>query len=75
MGTMIQHYKLEERTTRRTLRRLGAQSGSNDLLTLTSKIIHDIHAAYLEAGADISRPTPSIPSLSHGGYHMEGPMN
>ena len=56
MGTMIQRYKLEEQDYRGE-RFAGWQSdlkGNNDLLTLTQpKIIGDIHAAYLDAGADI----------------------
>jgi 5-methyltetrahydrofolate--homocysteine methyltransferase len=56
MGTMIQHYKLDEAGYR------GARfkdftrdlKGNNDLLVLTQpKIISEIHNAYLEAGADI----------------------
>ncbi|MEZ5001462.1 MAG: homocysteine S-methyltransferase family protein [Chitinophagales bacterium] len=56
MGTMIQQYKLDEAAYR------GAQfkghpnslKGNNDLLSLTQPdIIKEIHAAYLEAGADI----------------------
>jgi len=56
MGTMIQDRQLQEADFR------GARftdfhtdlSGNNDLLSLTqAQIIKDIHAAYLEAGADI----------------------
>jgi 5-methyltetrahydrofolate--homocysteine methyltransferase len=56
MGTMIQGYRLQEADYR------GARfadwpsdlRGHNDLLTLTQPaIIRDIHAAYLDAGADI----------------------
>ncbi len=56
MGTMIQRYKLDEKDYRGDRFAAWAHEvkGNNDLLTLTqSKIIHDIHAAYLEAGADI----------------------
>ena len=56
MGTMIQTYKLGEADYR------GARfadhphdlKGNNDLLVLTQpKIIREIHAGYLAAGADI----------------------
>jgi len=56
MGTMIQRHKLEEADYR------GEQfkdwpsdlKGNNDLLVLTKpEVIRDIHAQYLEAGADI----------------------
>ena len=56
MGTMIQTYRLEERDYRgerfaewhRELR------GNSDLLSITQpEVIRAIHAAYLEAGADI----------------------
>lgn len=56
MGTMIQRYKLEEEDYR------GEQfkdwpsplKGNNDLLSITQpQIIKEIHAAYLDAGADI----------------------
>ena len=56
MGTMIQRHKLEEVDYRGRQFR-GWESdlkGLNDLLVLTQpKIIKDIHAAYLMAGADI----------------------
>ena len=56
MGTMIQRHKLEEADYRGT-RFVDWQSplkGMNDLLVLTQpKLIADIHASYLEAGADI----------------------
>ncbi|MGJ3242949.1 MAG: methionine synthase [Opitutales bacterium] len=56
MGTMVQQYKLEEDAYR------GDQfkahnadlKGNNDLLTLTRpEVIREIHASFLEAGADI----------------------
>ena len=56
MGTMIQRYKLAEKDYRgeRFASWAHELKGNNDLLTLTQpKIIHDIHAAYLDAGADI----------------------
>ena len=60
MGTMIQRHSLEEADFR------GTQfadwkvdlKGNNDLLSLTQpEIIADIHRAYLQAGADILKPT------------------
>ena len=67
MGTMIQRYKLTEEHYRGTVlygdyngeRRTFAEhgidvKGNNDLLVLTQPhIIREIHAQYLEAGADI----------------------
>ena len=57
MGTMIQRYKLEEKDYRgeRFADYAHDVKGNNDLLALTQpQIIRAIHAAYLEAGADIS---------------------
>ena len=75
MGTMIQRYKLEEKDYRGERFATWAHEvkGNNDLLTLTqSKIIHDIHAAYLEAGADILETnTFNSQSISMADYHME----
>jgi 5-methyltetrahydrofolate--homocysteine methyltransferase len=56
MGTMIQRYKLGEADYRGT--RFSAHGkdlkGDNDLLVLTKpEVIAEIHAQYLEAGADI----------------------
>ncbi|MGH6610036.1 MAG: methionine synthase, partial [Burkholderiaceae bacterium] len=56
MGTMIQRYKLSEEDFRGE--RFADHSidvrGNNDLLSLTQpQIVHEIHAAYLEAGADL----------------------
>ncbi|MBA3553427.1 MAG: methionine synthase [Gemmatimonadales bacterium] len=56
MGTMIQTYGLTEADYRgdRFARWPSDLKGHNDLLTLTQpQVIHAIHAAYLEAGADI----------------------
>ena len=56
MGTMIQGYKLEEADYRGERFADSAQDlrGNNDLLSLTQPaIIREIHAAYLDAGADI----------------------
>ena len=75
MGTMIQRYNLEEKDYR------GARfadyahdlKGNNDLLTLTQpQIISDIHAAYLDAGADILETnTFNSTSIAMADYHME----
>lgn len=56
MGTMIQRYKFEEEDYRgeRFADWDSPLKGMNDLLVLTQpKVIGEIHAAYLEAGADI----------------------
>jgi 5-methyltetrahydrofolate--homocysteine methyltransferase len=75
MGTMIQRYKLEEKDYRgeRFADWDSDLTGNNDLLTLTQpKIIRDIHAAYLEAGADIVETnTFNSQSISLADYRME----
>jgi 5-methyltetrahydrofolate--homocysteine methyltransferase len=75
MGTMIQRYKLEEKDYRgeRFVNWAHELKGNNDLLTLTQpKIIHDIHAAYLDAGADILETnTFNSQSISMADYKME----
>ncbi len=56
MGTMIQARKLDEKAFRgeRFAQHGKDLKGCNDLLCLTqSDLIADIHAEYLEAGADI----------------------
>ena len=56
MGTMIQRYQLQEEDYRgeRFKNHKLPLRGCNDLLSLTQpKIIRDIHAEYLDAGADI----------------------
>ena len=56
MGTMIQTYQLTEADYRgeRFAQYAHEVKGNNDLLTLTQPaIIREIHAAYLQAGADI----------------------
>ena len=56
MGTMIQHYKLEESSWRgkQFSNHPYALKGNNDILSITQpKIIEEIHKAYLEAGSDI----------------------
>jgi 5-methyltetrahydrofolate--homocysteine methyltransferase len=75
MGTMIQRYKLGEKEYRgeRFANWAHDLKGNNDLLTLTQpKIIRDIHAAYLDAGADILETnTFNSQSISMADYHME----
>src|SRR5215467_9151470 len=76
MGTTIQGYRLSEADFRG---RRFAQSprelkGNNDLLTLTRpEVIGEIHAAYLEAGADvISTNTFNSNAPSQADYALEG---
>ncbi len=75
MGTMIQSYHLSESDYRaeRFARHSCDLKGNNDLLTLTQpRIIHDIHAAYLEAGADIIETnTFNSTSISMADYQMQ----
>src|SRR5262249_15040085 len=76
MGTMIQTYKLSEQDYRGD--RFGDWprdlKGHNDLLSLTQPaIIRAIHAAYLEAGADIIETNSfNSTAVSLGDYGMEG---
>ncbi len=75
MGTMIQQYKLTEEDYRgeRFADYESDLKGNNDLLTLTQpKIISDIHAEYLKAGADIIETnTFNGNSVSMADYNME----
>ncbi len=75
MGTMIQRYELGEREYRgeRFAQWEHDLKGNNDLLLLTQpKVIRDIHAAYLEAGADIVETnTFNAQSISLADYRME----
>ena len=75
MGTMIQRYKLQEVDYRGERFKDWASDlkGNNDLLTLTQpKIIRDIHAAYLDAGADILETnTFNSTSIGMADYQME----
>ena len=75
MGTMIQRYKLSEADYRGERFKDWASDlkGNNDLLTLTQpKIIRDIHAAYLDAGADILETnTFNGTSIAMADYQME----
>ncbi|GMG88145.1 methionine synthase [Biformimicrobium ophioploci] len=75
MGTMIQRCGLQEEDYRGE--RFGAHGidlkGNNDLLSLTRPdIIRDIHAAYLDAGADlIETNTFNATRLSQSDYALE----
>ncbi len=75
MGTMIQRYKLEEKDYRgeRFANFPHDVQGNNDLLLLTQpQIIRAIHAAYLDAGADILETNSfNATSISMADYHME----
>ncbi len=75
MGTMIQTYKLGEAEYRgeRFADYPSDLKGNNDLLVLTQpKIIRDIHAAYLEAGADIIETnTFNANTVSMADYDMQ----
>ena len=75
MGTMIQRYKLQEADYR------GARfadwhkdiKGNNDLLVLTKpEVIREIHAQYLQAGADILETcTFNATTISMHDYDMQ----
>ena len=75
MGTMIQSYRLGEQDYRGE--RFAGWShdlkGNNDLLSLTQpSIIRSIHAAYLEAGADILETNSfNSTAVSMADYGME----
>ncbi|MGK7395632.1 MAG: methionine synthase [Candidatus Cyclobacteriaceae bacterium M3_2C_046] len=75
MGTMIQKYKLEEADFRgnRFKDHPADLKGNNDLLTLTQPdIIKEIHAQYLDAGADIIETnTFSGTSIAQADYQLE----
>lgn len=75
MGTMIQRYRLEESDYRgeRFAQWHIPLKGNNDLLTLTRPdVIQEIHAAYLEAGADIIETnTFSGTTIAMADYEME----
>ncbi len=76
MGTMIQKHDFSEADFRGTRFADWGQDlkGNNDLLSLTQpKAIQDIHAAYLEAGADIIETnTFSSTRIAQADYGMEG---
>ncbi len=75
MGTMIQRYKLTEADYRGERFRDHPRDlkGNNDLLSITRpQIIREIHAAYLDAGADIIETnTFNANSISQADYGME----
>ena len=75
MGTMIQSYRLQESDYRGDRFRDWPSDlkGNNDLLVLTQPaIIREIHAAYLDAGADIIETnTFNSTSVSMHDYGME----
>ena len=75
MGTMIQRYNLTEKDFRsdRFANFHTDLKGNNDLLCITQpKIIGEIHAQYLEAGADIIETnTFNGTSISMADYQLE----
>ena len=75
MGTMIQRYGLSEAQYRgERFRDYGRDlRGNNDLLTITRpQVISEIHAQYLEAGADILETnTFNSTSISQADYGLE----
>src|SRR6476661_5882572 len=75
MGTMIQRYHLTEAQYRGERFRDHPKDlrGNNDLLTLTRpEVIREIHAQYLEAGADILETnTFNSTSISQADYDLQ----
>jgi 5-methyltetrahydrofolate--homocysteine methyltransferase len=75
MGTMVQRYRLTEAEYRggRFAAHAKDLRGNNDLLTLTRpQVIREIHAQYLEAGADILETnTFNSTTISQADYHLE----
>jgi len=75
MGTMIQRYNLTEAQYRGERFRDYARDlrGNNDLLSITRpEVIREIHAQYLEAGADILETnTFNSTSISQADYGLE----
>lgn len=75
MGTMIQRYDLTEEDFRKGWfeDHPVPLKGNNDLLSLTRPdIIHDIHKAYLDAGADIIETnTFSGTTIAQADYELE----
>lgn len=75
MGTMIQRYNLTEKDFRgdRFKDYASDLKGNNDLLSITRPdVIKEIHAAYLEAGADIIETnTFSSTTIAMADYHLE----
>jgi 5-methyltetrahydrofolate--homocysteine methyltransferase len=76
MGTMIQKYRLTEEDFRGSLFKDFTHDlrGNNDLLSITKpEVIREIHAQFLEAGADIIETnTFNSTSISQADYHTEG---
>ena len=76
MGTMIQRYKLGESDYRGTRFKDHTKDlkGNNELLQLTRPdVLHEIHAAYLAAGADIIETnTFGATSIAQGDYDLAG---
>ncbi len=75
MGTMIQRYDLTEKDFRgeRLKDHPHDLRGNNDLLSITRPdIIREIHAQYLEAGADIIETnTFSSTTIAQADYHLQ----
>jgi 5-methyltetrahydrofolate--homocysteine methyltransferase len=75
MGTMIQRYRLEEADFRGTVFTDFPHDlkGNNDLLSITKpEVVRAIHAAFLEAGADIIETnTFNATRISQADYHTE----
>src|SRR3954466_12274842 len=75
MGTMVQRYALTEEQFRGERFRDFKKDlrGNNDLLTLTRPdVIREIHAQYLEAGADILETnTFNSTSISQADYALQ----
>lgn len=75
MGTMLQRYNFSEEAFRGARFKDFRHSlkGNNDLLSLTQpQAIRDIHAQYLEAGADIIETnTFSGTTIGMADYHLE----
>jgi 5-methyltetrahydrofolate--homocysteine methyltransferase len=76
MGSMIQRYRLGEADFRGTVFQdhPTALKGDNEALCLTAPhVIHEIHSAYLEAGADIIETnTFSANRISQADYGLDG---
>ena len=75
MGTMIQRYKLKEEDFRNEQLQPvpGDLLGNNDLLSITRPaVVREIHAAFLDAGADIIETnTFNANQISQADYHLE----
>ncbi|MBA4411500.1 MAG: methionine synthase [Bacteroidota bacterium] len=75
MGTMIQKHRLSEEDFRGAIFNDFQYDlkGNNDLLSITKpEIIRNIHAEFLEAGADIIETnTFNSTSISQADYHLE----